>query len=170
MCESIPICTICYEKNNNIVEPEKVIINFDEVIVESPIYQELYWRIVVEGSITFDESIMATEKTVKIPFREKQHSNAWKDYFELLLFQNPIVKKAQAHFYNEEFNFPFMIGMSIDRKLMIEIYETNNVLYTKVNLDANIEEEFPFSFDKEMYIQVLHEHPAIFKLIYNPFL
>lgn len=161
-CWSYPIVAVCYDKNGKVIHASDVIIDFTNVYYNSPMKLLSDHGTIVEGIVLFKESIMATRDGAKIAFCEKPELDAWSAYFNLLLGQNKNVETAEAHFYHTDGNFPYFISKSQDRKLCVMVGSEDSVIYTKVNFDCHEDYEYPFGFDKEMYIDILFNHRNVF--------
>jgi len=160
---SYPITAVCYTKDEKEIEPENVKLDFTNVDKHSPIYKLSDHEVIVEGNTTFYDSIMATCDTAKIwGYFIEDEINAWTKYFDLLFKQNEKVNKAQAHFFCSDDEFPYIISKEKDEKIKFYSGRTHNVLYTKLNIDCDLNEEEVFIFDIEAYKKALHKYPKIF--------
>lgn len=154
---SEPLFTVCYNKDNKIIPNDDVKLNFENTHIR------LDHNVTVSGTTTFQESIMSICDCAKIfGYLDDDELNGWNIYFNLLFEQNPNIVHAQAHFFCSDFEFPYVIHKNTTSPVKIEKGVSRHALYTKVNLQCDLEEECPFAFDVEMYKNILFNYPKIF--------
>lgn len=160
---SIPLTTRCYDKEGKLINSENICIDFSKVTQNQTNYIHKLegHNTIVEGITTFEKSIMATCNSSRIwGYFDIEEKHGWKQYFTILLNQNPNVYDAQAHFYCEDFNFPYVIRMKRNMKLSIKRGHYEHIMYSTINYDATEDEEF-ISFSKDLYFKAL-DYPKKF--------
>jgi hypothetical protein len=160
---SYPITAVCYTKDKKEIESETVKLDFTNVEKESIIKDLGNHNIIVEGITTFYNSIMTACDTAKIwGYFSDRELRSWNAYFDLLFKQNKKVNNAHAHFFCADYEFPYIISKEKDEEIKIYSCERHNVLYTKLNIECDLDEDTPFNFDIEEYKKALYKYPEIF--------
>lgn len=179
---SEPVFAVCYNKEKQIIDSEKVILTFPNksckneriVVFDDKTRKEFGLAshgVIIRGKTTFKESIMAISNCAKIyGYFDKVEVEMWNSYFSLLFNQNPDVFIAAAHFYCIDDNLPFYIISKRDKPQKIQVFggtsDSQCVLYTDIIYDDDKESErdIYFEFNKTKYIDSVLNHWKTLKL------
>jgi hypothetical protein len=153
---SNPVVTICYDKNNELIDTKTVKLDFTHIEIGETLSNLENHDIIVRDITNFDDSVMNACEISKIyGYWNESEQNGWNKYFKIVFEQNDNVYEAQAHFFCQDLDFPYYISCKRNNLISLYVGNKHSVLYT-------IKEKCELSFDKYNYIKCIVEDNDLF--------